>query len=575
LAIKPYFYFAKVRNLKIENYEVRNGHYLLYGKSDPCLAMPEWDAKNLPLFEGTWLLRNRGLGMLIAGLYFIGREKIPEKNYENFDDSKIEILAKNEAGSLEPDVDFVVRSDGTKTLAADSWNGDLTPEEWVYFADPVVGGGRALFMAQPEDNAIIDSYSSMNGEMTVFGFGREDVNKYLTATPSEFTIGLMDETVYTETSSLIVSMIQPLGVRLGSAEERAVASAWQPFTLYTPMGVPDRNRLVDINDDGRLDAVVGYEAISRIGKLAWYQQPADPESLWSERLIANIIGPMSVDVRDMDGDDDIDVIVGEHNLVNPSTAKMYVFENADGQGASWTEHVVYTGDEHHDGAQVVDIDGDNDLDIVSIGWGNDKVILYENLSNCDPGGGPPPANQPPTANAGADQTATDSDDDGVETVTLNGTGSRDNDGSIVSYQWSSNTGVTIPDGVNPTVSFLVGSHTVTLRVTDDKGATDTDTVVVTVNALATSNPRVTDGLVALYTFDEGSGNTVNDISGVGQPLPLAITVPGNVTWMSGGGLRVNSETRIMSSGPATKIINTCRAANELTVQQICHPKQHF
>jgi len=27
-----------------------------------------------------------------------------KKNYENFDDSKIEILAKNEAGSLEPEV---------------------------------------------------------------------------------------------------------------------------------------------------------------------------------------------------------------------------------------------------------------------------------------------------------------------------------------------------------------------------------------------------------------------------------------------------------------------------------------
>jgi hypothetical protein len=108
-------------------------------------------------------------------------------------------------------------------------------------------------------------------------------------------------------------------------------------------------------------------------------------------------------------------------------------------------------------------------------------------------------------------------------------------------------------------------------VTDNQGATDTDTIIVTVNALATSNPRVTDGLVALYTFDEGSGNTVNDISGVGQPLPLAITVPGNVTWMSGGGLRVNSETRIMSSGPATKIINTCRAANELTVEAWIQP----
>jgi len=36
------------------------------------------------------------------------------------------------------------------------------------------------------------------------------------------------------------------------------------------------------------------------------------------------------------------------------------------------------GDEHHDGAVVVDIDGDEDNDIISIGWGHDQVILYEN-----------------------------------------------------------------------------------------------------------------------------------------------------------------------------------------------------
>jgi hypothetical protein len=58
---------------------------------------------------------------------------------------------------------------------------------------------------------------------------------------------------------------------------------------------------------------------------------------------------------------------------------LYVFENANGQGTNWNTHTVYTGDEHHDGAQVVDIDGDGDLDIISIGWDHDRVLLYEQL----------------------------------------------------------------------------------------------------------------------------------------------------------------------------------------------------
>ena len=148
----------------------------------------------------------------------------------------------------------------------------------------------------------------------------------------------------------------------------------------TVSGDPDRNRLADVNGDGRLDAVVGFEAISRAGKLAWYEQPADAGGTWAEHVIAgDVVGPMSLDVRDMDGDGDQDVVVGEHNLNNPSTARLLIYENRD-VGADWGMHVVHVGDEHHDGAQLVDIDGDGDLDVVSIGWGHNQVILYENLA---------------------------------------------------------------------------------------------------------------------------------------------------------------------------------------------------
>jgi hypothetical protein len=156
--------------------------------------------------------------------------------------------------------------------------------------------------------------------------------------------------------------------------------SWKQFPLKDEIGNPDRNRLADIDGDGRLDAVVGFEAISIPGKLAWYSQPStSPTDIWTEHVISTtVVGPMSLDVADMDSDGDLDVVVGEHNLDNPSSAKLYIFENADRKGLSWDQHLVYTGDEHHIGAQTVDIDNDGDLDIISIGWGHDRVILYEN-----------------------------------------------------------------------------------------------------------------------------------------------------------------------------------------------------
>jgi hypothetical protein len=89
---------------------------------------------------------------------------------------------------------------------------------------------------------------------------------------------------------------------------------------------------------------------------------------------------------------------------------------------------------------------------------------------------------PPVANAGPDQTVEDTDDNGFEWIDLDGSQSTDPDGTIVSYVWTED-GNQIAMGVNPTVELSVGTHIITLTVTDDDGATDTDTVIITVTGL--------------------------------------------------------------------------------------------
>ncbi len=151
--------------------------------------------------------------------------------------------------------------------------------------------------------------------------------------------------------------------------------------------------------------------------------------------------------------------------------------------------------------------------MVTVSDGADSVTT--NLSGCTPSGPPPPpppppSNEPPTANAGADMTAVDTDGDDIESIALDGSLSSDDNG-IASFDWQES-GLTIATGSNPTLDFMVGVHTVTLIVTDTDGAIDQDFVVITVEEqpppLPNQPPMANAGadLTLIDTDDDGIEN---------------------------------------------------------------------
>ncbi|MGZ3861290.1 MAG: carbohydrate-binding protein [Flavisolibacter sp.] len=106
-------------------------------------------------------------------------------------------------------------------------------------------------------------------------------------------------------------------------------------------------------------------------------------------------------------------------------------------------------------------------------------------------GGVPPGNQPPTVNAGADQTITLP----ANSANLSGSAT-DVDGTIASYQWTVVSGPAgssfgTPAAASTTVSGLVqGTYTFRLTAKDNSGAAATDDVVVTVAPAATATTRI-------------------------------------------------------------------------------------
>ncbi|KNX39480.1 hypothetical protein VV01_13985 [Luteipulveratus halotolerans] len=104
----------------------------------------------------------------------------------------------------------------------------------------------------------------------------------------------------------------------------------------------------------------------------------------------------------------------------------------------------------------------------------------------------PPANQPPAAAFSSDATQL--------TVALDGSASTDADGSVASYAWDFGDGSS-GTGAKPSHTYAAaGTYTVRLTVTDDKGATDSVSHDVTVQAPAAAivvddfNRDVTGGL---------------------------------------------------------------------------------
>lgn len=157
----------------------------------------------------------------------------------------------------------------------------------------------------------------------------------------------------------------------------------------------------------------------------------------------------------------------------------------------------------------------------------------------------------PQANAGPDQTVNYS-----ETVTLDGSGSVDPDGSLTDYLWTqlSGTSVTINNHTSSIADFIAPTSDATLEfqltVTDDSSATAVDTVVVTVLDISpsavfiseyiegSSNNKAleifngTDGAIDLADFQLWRISNGGDwAEGAGNGIILSGTIPAGGVWV--------------------------------------------
>ena len=304
----------------------------------------------------------------------------------------------------------------------------------------------------------------------------------------------------------------------------------------------------DLGTAGR-DNTFGHGLVDAARAVSWTPGPVDnPPSVSITNPLngATVIGTINVTANAVDdaGVNRVEFFVDDV-LAGSDTAAPYE--------VSWNSTAVADGP-HTIKAAAFDTKSQSSSHSVN--------VLVDNINNS------------PVANGGPDKTVSDADGNGFESVVLDGSASFDPDGTIVAYEWRE--GATIlGTTVAITQNFAVGAHTITLRVTDNKGAGATDTALITIlanqapvanagpdksavvgesltfNGSGSSDP---DGSLVSYIWDFGDGTGASGVS-VSHAYTQAGTYTATLTVTDNGGLSsVDSAVVTVSPAPALNIV---------------------
>jgi hypothetical protein len=168
---------------------------------------------------------------------------------------------------------------------------------------------------------------------------------------------------------------------------------FEPHLLVEPeyldslsLAVICRTAIMDVNGDGRPDIVFTVEDVdytihkASLVPVGWLENTGNPrDQKFKVHIIDRIRSPHSISVADLDGDGEMEVVIGEHDPFKPyrSKSRLYVYKKADAKGIAWSRFPIDNRFEHHDGAKAVELSPGR-LAIISHGWkGPNYVHIWE------------------------------------------------------------------------------------------------------------------------------------------------------------------------------------------------------
>lgn len=132
------------------------------------------------------------------------------------------ILYEGTPGGQYDDSDWwMTAADETKQPLTANHDGDIDRGEWIAFGDR--SSPRMLVLSHDKDDEHPDRFYQMQQKMTVFGFGRDGMKKFLDSVPQSFSIGFVESTEHREA--------QRFARRANEAAMSGVAMISSPTTI--------------------------------------------------------------------------------------------------------------------------------------------------------------------------------------------------------------------------------------------------------------------------------------------------------------------------------------------------------